>query len=97
MDYVQRHYVELQSAGLTSWSFDEFFAFCRPFTARRHMSIPEPLRGSASEKAEQLADALSVALEKKYGKPLSRETRESIVVVARNAIVKRNRSRLRAI
>ena len=61
------------------------------------MNIPEPLRAPATTKAEQLADALSGALQKKYGKPLSEETRQSVVIVARDAIVKRNRSRLRAL
>lgn len=92
-----RHYAELQQAGLSSWTFDEFFAFCRPFTARRQMKVPERLGAPASQKAEQLANALSSALEKKYGKPLSEETRQSVVVVARDAIVRRNRSRIRLI
>jgi len=61
------------------------------------MTIPERLGAPASVKAEQLADALSSALEKKYGKPLSKETRDSVMIVARDAIVRRNRSRLRLI
>ncbi|MBW3567239.1 MAG: hypothetical protein KY410_04645 [Proteobacteria bacterium] len=54
-----KHYAELQRAGLSTWSFDEFFAFCRPFTARRHMAIPQRLGAPASVKAAQLADALA--------------------------------------
>lgn len=61
------------------------------------MAIPQRLGAPASVKAAQLADALSSALEKKYGKPLSEETRQSVVAVAREAIVRRNRSRLHLI
>src|SRR5690606_12562167 len=46
--YARRYYAELRKAGLASWTFDEFFEFCRPHAIKVVTSEARPVREPAS-------------------------------------------------
>lgn len=93
--YARRYYAELRKAGLASWTFEEFFAFCRPHAIKVVTSASRPVREPASVAAARISDAVSDAFEARFGKPLSGKAKNQVFMVARKSVIASHRSRLR--
>ncbi|HEX6930236.1 MAG TPA: hypothetical protein VF267_13355 [Gammaproteobacteria bacterium] len=93
--YARRYYAELRKAGLASWSFEEFFDFCRPHAIKVVTSDSHRVCEPASVAAARISDAVSEAFEARFGKPLSLKARNQVFLVARKSVVASHRSRLR--
>lgn len=94
-EFARRQFAALRRAGLSSWTFEEFFAFCRPLAEQATHLSSRPIDEPATVKARRLADAISHALQVRTGKPLSEEARARILEIARRNIIQRNRNKLR--
>ncbi|HEX7030532.1 MAG TPA: hypothetical protein VF254_08045 [Gammaproteobacteria bacterium] len=94
-NYARRYYTELKKAGLATWSFEEFYAFCRPHALKVVTSDARPVREPASVAAARISNAVSDAFEARFGKPLSGKAKNQVFTVAHKSVVASHRSKLR--
>lgn len=90
--FVRRHFEALQEAGLTSWTFAEFAAFCAPLTLR---NAPSAIEDATCTTAGKLADAIDELLHTRHGHSLNARTRRNIVRTAERILIANRRKRVR--